>query len=60
MSRKRATNHPNPRVDALLDLPHRFLLAPKAHAAFLKSLEAPAKPSAALKRLMARKGAWQR
>jgi uncharacterized protein (DUF1778 family) len=45
--------------EALLDQ-RLFLLDAKAHAEFVALLDAPAKPSAALKRLMARKPAWQR
>jgi hypothetical protein len=37
-----------------------FFLDGKAHAAFLALLDAPVKPNAALKALMARKPAWQR
>ena len=37
-----------------------FFLDAKAHDAFLAQLDAPAKPNAALRALMARKPAWQR
>ncbi|MDE2113039.1 MAG: DUF1778 domain-containing protein [Alphaproteobacteria bacterium] len=37
-----------------------FFLDAKAHDAFLALLDAPAKPNAALRALMARKPAWQR
>lgn len=45
--------------DAILDQ-RVFFLDEKAHEAFLAELDAPAKPNAALKKLMARKPAWQR
>ncbi|MDE3116767.1 MAG: DUF1778 domain-containing protein [Pseudomonadota bacterium] len=45
--------------EALLDQ-RVFFLDAKAHAAFLAQLDAPAKPNAALRALMARKPAWQR
>ncbi len=45
--------------EAILDQ-RMFFLDDKAHAAFLAQLDAPAKPNAALKRLMARKPAWRR
>jgi len=44
--------------EAILDQ-RVFFLDPKAHDAFLALLDAPAKPNAALKALMARKPAWQ-
>ncbi len=37
-----------------------FLLDEKAHAAFIALLDAPPKPSAALKKLMSRKAPWDR
>jgi uncharacterized protein (DUF1778 family) len=37
-----------------------FFLDPKAHDRFLALLDAPAKPNAVLRALMARKPAWQR
>ena len=45
--------------EALLDQ-RVFFLDAKAHEAFLAQLDAPAKPNAALRALMARKPAWQR
>lgn len=45
--------------EAILDQ-RVFFLNPKAHDTFLALLDAPAKPNAALKALMARKPAWQR
>jgi uncharacterized protein (DUF1778 family) len=45
--------------EAILDQ-RVFFLDAKAHTAFLALLDAPAKPNAALKALMARKPAWQR
>ena len=44
--------------EALLDQ-RVFFLDDKAHAAFLKLLDAPAKPNKALIALMKRKPAWQ-
>ena len=45
--------------EAILDQ-RVFFLDAKAHEAFLAELDAPAKPNAALRALMARKPAWQR
>ena len=45
--------------EAILDQ-RVFFLDAKAHAAFLALLDAPAKPNAALRALMARKPKWQR
>jgi uncharacterized protein (DUF1778 family) len=45
--------------EAILDQ-RVFFLDAKAHAAFLALLDAPAKPNAALRALMARKPQWQR
>jgi uncharacterized protein (DUF1778 family) len=45
--------------EALLDQ-RVFFLDAKAHEAFLALLDAPAKPNAALRALMARKPSWQR
>ncbi len=45
--------------EAILDQ-RVFFLDAKAHEAFLAMLDAPAKPNAALRALMARKLAWQR
>jgi uncharacterized protein (DUF1778 family) len=45
--------------EAILDQ-RVFFLDAKAHAAFLAMLDAPAKPNAALRALMARKPQWQR
>lgn len=45
--------------EAILDQ-RVFFLDAKAHEAFLAQLDAPAKPNAALRALMARKPAWQR
>ena len=45
--------------EAILDQ-RVFFLDAKAHDAFLALLDAPAKPNAALRALMARKPAWQR
>lgn len=45
--------------EAILDQ-RVFFLDDKAHEAFLAELDAPAKPNAALKKLLARKPAWQR
>ena len=45
--------------EAILDQ-RVFFLDAKAHDAFLAQLDAPAKPNAALRALMARKPAWQR
>lgn len=45
--------------EAILDQ-RVFFLDDKAHAAFLKILDAPPKPNKALRALMARKPAWQR
>ena len=45
--------------EAILDQ-RVFFLDAKAHDTFLALLDAPAKPNAALKALMARKPAWQR
>lgn len=45
--------------EAILDQ-RAFFLDPKQHEAFLALLDAPAKPNAQLKALMARKPAWQR
>ncbi|HEY2034568.1 MAG TPA: DUF1778 domain-containing protein [Rhizomicrobium sp.] len=44
--------------EAILDQ-RVFFLDDEAHAAFLKLLDAPAKPNKALKALMARKSVWQ-
>ncbi len=45
--------------EAILDQ-RVFFLDAKAHAAFLALLDAPAKPNAALRALVARKPQWQR
>lgn len=45
--------------EAILDQ-RLFFLDAKAHEAFLAQLDAPARPNAALRALMARKPAWQR
>ena len=45
--------------EAILDQ-RVFFLDAKTHDAFLALLDAPAKPNAALRALMARKPAWQR
>ena len=45
--------------EAILDQ-RVFFLDDRAHAAFLKILDAPPKPAKALSALMARKPAWQR
>ncbi|MBI3676951.1 MAG: DUF1778 domain-containing protein [Proteobacteria bacterium] len=45
--------------EAILDQ-RVFFLDDKAHAAFLKMLDAPPKPGKALRALLARKPAWQR
>jgi uncharacterized protein (DUF1778 family) len=45
--------------EAILDQ-RVFFLDAKAHEAFLAQLDAPAKPNAALRALMARKPQWQR
>ncbi len=45
--------------EAILDQ-RVFFLDAKAHEAFLAQLDAPPKPNAALRALMARKPAWQR
>lgn len=45
--------------EAILDQ-RVFFLDDKAHEAFIAMLDAPPKPNAALKKLMARKPAWQR
>ncbi len=45
--------------EAILDQ-RVFFLDAKSHDAFLALLDAPAKPNAALRALMARKPAWQR
>ena len=45
--------------EAILDQ-RVFFLDEKAHAAFVKMLDEPAKPNKALKALMSRKPAWQR
>ena len=45
--------------EAILDQ-RLFFLDDKAHEAFVAMLDAPPKPNAALKKLMARKPAWQR
>ncbi|MGN6517304.1 MAG: DUF1778 domain-containing protein [Rhizomicrobium sp.] len=45
--------------DSILDQ-RVFFLNEKAHAAFVKMLDEPAKPNKALKALMSRKPAWQR
>lgn len=45
--------------EAILDQ-RVFFIDDKAHAAFLKILDAPPKPNKALRALMARKPAWQR
>lgn len=37
-----------------------FILAPEAHRKFLAMLDAPAKPSKALRTVMRRKPSWQR
>ena len=45
--------------EAILDQ-RVFFLDAEAHEAFLAELDAPAKPNAALRALMARKPAWER
>lgn len=46
-------------IDVLLDQ-RLFVLSPQQHDEFVKSLQSPPKPAAALKKLMAAKGPWEK